>query len=83
MTDQNDNPNAKLYELRYDDGERFTLRRDGNAQREFTLAAAIQVADFEAARSGCLSVVDPETGTVLWVGTMATRLATARKLVIP
>lgn len=71
--DSGDGPNSKMYELRYDDGERFTLRRGGSAQREFTLAAAIEVADFEAGRSGSLSVTDPETGTVLWVGTMATR----------
>jgi hypothetical protein len=71
--DPGGDPNAKLYELRYDDGERFTLRHGGSTQREFDLASAISLADFEADRSGRLSVTDPETGAVLWVGTMATR----------
>lgn len=75
MTGQNpdDTPNSKLYGLRYDDGERFTLRRGGCVQREFTLHAAIEVANFEADHGSRLSVTDPETGTVLWVGTRATR----------
>ena len=75
MPDQNpsDIPNSKLYELRYDDGERFTLRRGGREQREFTLRAAIEVADLETDHGSRLSVTDPETGTVLWTGTRATR----------
>lgn len=68
------NPNEKPYELRYPDGEQYVLRVGGQEpQRQFSLAAAIAVANYETVPGNALMVTDPETGTVLWTGEQATR----------
>lgn len=68
-----EHPNSKPYQLRYADGDRFTLRGQGSARKEFDLAAAIRIADAEAGRGEQLTVVDPATETVLWIGQRAAR----------
>jgi hypothetical protein len=66
-------PNDKPYKLIDENGDRFVMRHGGVNQNEFTLAAAIDVADMEAGNGIQLYVVDPETGTVLWAGQRAMR----------
>jgi hypothetical protein len=62
-------PNAKRYELRYDDGERYVFRHPGREpQRDFTLESAVMWANQAASDGHQLSVIDPETGAVLWTG---------------
>lgn len=68
-----DSPNAKQYELRYEDGDRFRMDGRGRTLKTFNLAVAIQVADHEAGNGVQLYVVDPETETVLWAGQQAMR----------
>lgn len=66
-------PNAKQYELRYEDGDRYRYDHGGKTQKTFNLAAAISVADHEAGMGVQLYVVDPDTDTVLWAGERAMR----------
>jgi hypothetical protein len=69
-----DGPNAKQYELRYQDGDRFRFDRPGREPlKTFNLAIAIQMANHEAGSGTQLYVVDPETNTVLWTGQRAMR----------
>lgn len=59
-------PNDKKYRLQWPNGALYTHHLDHRT--EFTLAEAMRIASFEQ-----VSVVDPETGQVLWVGGPAQR----------
>lgn len=68
-------PNAKMYELAYEDGERYTFRQGGRQPvRQWNLAAAISMADHVTSQDlEVLSVIDPVTGAVIWAGEVITR----------
>ena len=69
-------PNTKLYELFYEDGGQYVYRTPGRQPvSRWNLASAVTMANHEASygNRSVLSVTDPETGTVLWTGEMATR----------
>lgn len=68
-------PNAKLYELVYEDGERYTFRQGGRQPvRQWNLDGAISMANHVTSQEQeVLSVIDPETRTVIWVGEVITR----------
>jgi len=69
-----DHPNAKKYHVCYADGGQYTFHRRGyEPVREWNLAGAIAMANIQTDPSMQLFVVEPETGTVLWAGEMATR----------
>lgn len=61
-----DNPNTKIYLLRWDNGAPYVHPR--THRTEFALDEAIRIAGYEP-----VSVIDPATGRVLWVGSEATR----------
>ena len=68
-------PNGKVYSLVYEDGEPYTFRQPGRDPiREWNLASAVTWANHVTSDGGgTLSVVDPDTRAVLWVGEMSTR----------
>lgn len=61
-----ENPNARMYRLRWNDGAPYVHPRDHRA--EFALDEAMRIAGYEP-----VSVIDTETGRVLWIGNKATR----------
>ena len=61
-----ENPNARMYRLRWNDGAPYVHPRDHRA--EFALDEAMRIAGYEP-----VSVIDTETGGVLWIGSKATR----------
>lgn len=68
-------PNARRYELVYKDGERYTYRQGGRQPiRQWDLADAVMMANqVTSDQREIVSVVDPQTGTVMWVGEVITR----------
>jgi hypothetical protein len=68
MTEQH--PNSKLYQLTWNDTGVPYVSADHRTR--FTLGEAMRIADGEE-----VSVVDPETSRVLWVGSEPTRSAIA------
>ena len=68
-------PNAKMYELAYEDGERYTFRQGGRQPiRQWDLASAVMMAnEVTSEYRNVLSVIDPVTGAVMWVGEVITR----------
>src|SRR5580698_8486852 len=63
---QTENPNARTYRLRWNDGAPYVHPRDHRT--EFALDEPMRIAGFEP-----VTVIDAETGHVLWVGSEATR----------
>ena len=62
-----EHPNERVYLLRWNDsGAAYVHPRDHRA--EFALDEAMRIAGYEP-----VSVIDVETGRVLWIGSEATR----------
>jgi hypothetical protein len=67
-------PNTRPYELIYAGGLPYVLRSPGDDPvRYFSLASAVSLANWLAEDGDVVSVVDPETKTVLWTGERAMR----------